>query len=77
MIVRQGLVLAALGVALGSVVSFAAARLMEHQIFGVTPHDPMTFALVSLILVITAAAASYLPARRATRIDPLEALRGS
>jgi ABC-type lipoprotein release transport system permease subunit len=49
---------------------------MRNQLFGVTTHDPVTFALVSVILVGTAVAASYLPARRATRIDPLEALRG-
>jgi ABC-type lipoprotein release transport system permease subunit len=50
---------------------------MQNQIFGVTTHDPVTFTLVSALLVCTAVAASYLPARRATRIDPLEALRGS
>jgi ABC-type antimicrobial peptide transport system permease subunit len=77
MIVRQGLVLGALGVAIGSAVSYGATRLMRNQIFGVTAHDPMTFTLVSILLVSTAVAASYLPARRATRIDPLEALRGS
>jgi len=77
MIVRQGLVLGALGVAIGSAVSYGATRLMRSQIFGITAHDPLTFALVAVILVATAVAASYLPARRATRIDPLEALRGS
>ena len=77
MIVRQGLTLGALGVAIGSVVSYGATRLMRNQIFGVTTHDPVTFTLVSALLVCTAVAASYLPARRATRIDPLEALRGS
>ena len=50
---------------------------MRNQLFGITAHDPLTFALVAVILVATAVAASYLPARRATRIDPLEALRGS
>jgi predicted permease len=76
MIVRQGLVLGTLGVAIGSAVSYGATRLMRSQLFGVTTHDPVTFTLVSAILVATAVAASYLPARRATRIDPLEALRG-
>jgi ABC-type antimicrobial peptide transport system permease subunit len=77
MIVRQGLVLGALGVAIGTAVSYGATRLMQHQVFGVTTHDPATFAFVSILLVCTAVAASYLPARRATRIDPLEALRGT
>ena len=76
MVVRQGLVLGALGVAIGSAVSWGATRLMRSQLFGVTTHDPVTFAFVSVMLVGTAVAASYLPARRATRIDPLEALRG-
>jgi ABC-type antimicrobial peptide transport system permease subunit len=77
LVVRQGLVLGTLGVAIGSAVSYGAARLMKSQVFGVTTHDPVTFVLVSAILVGTAVAASYLPARRATRIDPLEALRSS
>jgi ABC-type antimicrobial peptide transport system permease subunit len=77
MVVRQGLVLGTLGVAIGSAVSYGATRLMKSQVFGVTTHDPVTFTLVSAILVGTAVAASYLPARRATRIDPLQALRGS
>ena len=76
MIVRQGLVLGMLGVGLGSAVSYGTTRLMQNQVFGVTGHNPLTFVLVAAILVATAVAASYLPARRATRIDPLEALRG-
>jgi ABC-type antimicrobial peptide transport system permease subunit len=75
LVVRQGIVLAGAGVVLGALVSFAASRLLVSMLFGVTPRDPVTFAVVSSVLVAVAIGASYIPARRATRIDPLEALR--
>jgi putative ABC transport system permease protein len=77
LVVKQGMLVGAAGVALGAVVSLAASRLLEAMLFGVTPRDPITFAAVTGMLVAVAMAASYIPARRATRIDPLEALRSS
>ena len=76
MVVRQGLVLGVLGVGVGLALSLAATRLLHALLFGITPHDPATYAIVTLLLLLVGALASYLPARRATRIDPLEALRG-
>jgi predicted permease len=75
MVVRQGLVLGVVGVGAGLVVSFFTARLLGVFLFGVTAHDPLTYVTVAALLVSVGAVASYLPARRATRIDPLEALR--
>jgi putative ABC transport system permease protein len=63
------------GVVLGAAASYALSRLMANQIYGVTATDPWTFAAVVIILIIVGAAACVLPARRATRIDPLTALR--
>jgi putative ABC transport system permease protein len=75
LVVKQGLLLASLGVTIGAVVSLGVSRLLSSMLFGVTPRDPMTFIGVSVVLAAVAVGASYLPARRATRIDPLEALR--
>jgi predicted permease len=77
MLVRQGLTFGVAGVAVGSVVSLAATRYLSSLIFGITAHDPLTFGAVALVLVLVAVCASWIPARRATRIDPLVALRGS
>jgi len=75
MVIRQAIVLAIIGVALGLSASYALTSLMSKLLFGVQPTDPATFVLTAAILSITALLASYLPARRATKIDPLEALR--
>jgi putative ABC transport system permease protein len=75
MIFGQGLVLTVGGVALGLAGAFALTRVMRTLLFEVSPSDPMTFAAVPLLLSIVALAASYIPARRATRIEPLVALR--
>jgi ABC-type antimicrobial peptide transport system permease subunit len=75
-VVRQGLVLVSLGVALGFLASIAGASLLSSFLYGVSPTDLATYALVTGLLVGVALAASYLPARRATRVDPLIALRG-
>jgi predicted permease len=75
LIMRQGMSLALIGLALGLLIAFGAARLLVTVLFGVSPADPLTFAAVSLLLSMVAALACYIPARRATRVDPLVALR--
>jgi predicted permease len=75
MFVRQGLILAGAGVAGGVVVAFAAMRLLSSLLFHVSPADPVTYGFVCLGLGGTAALASYIPSRRASSVDPVEALR--
>jgi ABC-type antimicrobial peptide transport system permease subunit len=62
-------------VVIGLVVSLAATRVLASQLFGVASHDPLTLAIVIVVVVMTGAAACLFPARRATRVDPLVALR--
>lgn len=76
LILRGGLLLTIAGVAIGVVGAAAALRVLRDQLFDVTPTDPLTFAAVALLVLIVAAAATYLPARRATRVEPQRALRG-
>jgi putative ABC transport system permease protein len=75
MFVRHGLLLAGIGAAIGLAAAAALTRLMSSLLFGVTALDPLTYAAVALLLIAAAALASYLPARRATAVDPVEALR--
>ena len=75
LIVGQGSVLAAVGIALGLAASLAFTRLIRSLLFGVRATDPVTFIGATLILIVVAALASYVPARRATRVDPMIALR--
>lgn len=75
MIVGQGLRLALLGTVIGLVASFFLARLVEGMLFGVTPKDPATLVEVSGLLILVASLACFIPARRATQVDPLVALR--
>jgi putative ABC transport system permease protein len=75
MIVGQGAKMALLGVAFGIAAALALTRLMSGMLFGVTPSDPLTFLTVSALLVGIALLACYIPARRATRVDPVVALR--
>jgi putative ABC transport system permease protein len=75
LVLRRGLVLAISGVAIGLVGSLGLSRLLTGLLFGVSVTDPATFGLVSLLLLLIAVVAVYLPARRATRVDPLVALR--
>jgi putative ABC transport system permease protein len=75
LVVRRGMTLALIGMALGVAASLALARLMKTLLYGVSATDPLTFILVSLTLLLVAFLACYLPARRAARVDPLTALR--
>jgi putative ABC transport system permease protein len=75
MIVAQGFKLVLLGLAIGLVGAFALTRVIASLLFGVTTKDPLTFAAVALLLALVALLACYIPARRATRLDPLSALR--
>jgi len=75
MVLREGMTLVAAGVALGIVASLMLTRLLEGMVYGVKVRDPLIFAAVNLLLVAVSLAACYIPARRATRVDPLEALR--
>jgi putative ABC transport system permease protein len=75
MVVRQGLVLSAVGVAIGLALAFGLTRLMSGLLFGVSPVDPLTFLAVAAVLIGVALVASYLPARRAAGVDPMEVLR--
>jgi putative ABC transport system permease protein len=74
-IVGEALRLALAGVGIGLVTALALTRLLRSFLFGISAYDPLTFVAVSLLLTIVAAAASYFPARRATLVDPLIALR--
>ena len=73
--VGYGLKLVVAGIVIGLIASFALTRVMSTLLFGVTATDPTTFTLISLLLVAVAAIASYIPARRATRVNPIIALR--
>jgi ABC-type antimicrobial peptide transport system permease subunit len=64
-----------IGLAAGLAVSFATNRLLANQLFGLTPHDPLLLTTVSVLLLCVAMLATLLPARRAARTDPMEALR--
>jgi putative ABC transport system permease protein len=75
MVLRRALLLAVFGVAVGAIAAAAVAPLLKALLFGVKPLDGLTFALVAAGLLIVAALASYLPARRATKVDPMVALR--
>ena len=75
MVVGQGTLLAGVGIAFGLCGAFALTRLLKTMLFGVGVHDPVTFAAVPLVLATVALLAAYLPARRASRLPPLDALR--
>ena len=75
MVVGQAMTLACIGLAVGAVGAWLLTRLMEKLLFGVTPSDPLTFAAVSALLALVAAVAASVPGLRATRVDPVIALR--
>ena len=74
-VVREGMLLSGWGVGIGLLGALSAGRLMQSQLFDVSPFDPPTFLASSAVLVATSLLACYLPARRATRVDPMVALR--
>ena len=75
MVVGQALKLAGIGVAIGLAGALALTRLMASLLFGVRPDDPPTFAAVTALLALSAVVAAWIPARRASRVDPMVALR--
>jgi len=75
LILRESVVLSILGILVGVPCAIAATRLVSHMLFGVTPGDPLTFAGSAAILLGVGTGAGYWPARRATKIDPIAALR--
>ena len=75
MVVRHGMLLASIGVAIGLVAAAAVTRIMSSMLFEIRPVDPVTYAAVSAGLLAAAAAASYVPAHRASTVNPVDALR--
>jgi putative ABC transport system permease protein len=75
LVIRQGVTLAAVGVGIGLPAAFAASRLLRGALFGITAADPLTYVAIPLTLLLVAVLSSWLPARRATRVDPQVALR--
>jgi len=75
LVLKQSLIVVAVGLVLGTIAGTGVTRLMENLLFGVSPTDPWTFALVGLTLATVATAAAAIPARRAARVDPITVLR--
>jgi ABC-type antimicrobial peptide transport system permease subunit len=75
LILGQALMLSAIGMTGGLVVALAVTRFSAHLLYGISPSDPVTFAGISVLIVVITLVAGYFPARRATRIDPMIALR--
>jgi ABC-type antimicrobial peptide transport system permease subunit len=75
MFLRRGIALTLTGLGIGLLASYALTKLLAGLLFGVTPHDPLTFIAMAALLLIVSMLACYIPARRATRVDPLVALR--
>ena len=73
--VTEGMTLAVIGVAIGLIAAAALTRLMKSLLFGIGSTDPLTFIVIALLLTLVALLACWIPARRATRVDPILALR--
>jgi ABC-type antimicrobial peptide transport system permease subunit len=77
MVLRQGLLLVLIGLALGTIAALFLVRLMKEVLYGISPTDPLTFLAVAAVLLAVAALACLLPARRATAVNPINALRAN
>jgi putative ABC transport system permease protein len=75
MIVGRGLIVTMIGLAVGAAVAAPLSALLRSQVFGISVHDPVTFALVPTVMALVALLACFIPAYRATRVDPLVVLR--
>ena len=75
MVLADGLKLAAVGLAVGLVIAALASQVLGTWLYGVSPYDPLAFVTVPLLLLLVAVTACLIPARRATRVDPVNALR--
>jgi ABC-type antimicrobial peptide transport system permease subunit len=75
LVMSQAIAMTLTGTAVGIAASLGLMRLLRNQLFGVEPSDPLTLAVVALLLLLIAIGAAYIPALRATRVDPLVALR--
>jgi putative ABC transport system permease protein len=75
MVLGRGMILTLIGVAFGLLAALGLTRLMTTMLFGVAPTDPITFVSIGILLIVVALVACYVPGRRATKVDPLVALR--
>jgi putative ABC transport system permease protein len=75
LVIRTGLRLVAMGIAIGLAATFGLARLIKSQLWGVSAHDPLTLMTVPVLLLVLGILACWIPARRATRVSPVSALR--